>query len=272
MPAEIIPCLKPENKRFQDLTGMRFSRLTVLEFAGKIFYPNGSTRCWRCACDCGRIVVISGTAAKRANASCGCLGKQLSSYATKTHGMSQSPEYKTWIGMLSRCENPNAHAFESYGGRGITVCERWHKFEHFYEDMGARPRGLTLERRDNNLGYSKDNCYWATRTEQQRNRRNSRLLTLNGTTLCLTGWAEKNGVKKSCLRMRLKKGWPVERALSEPARDRPPEQKVTFNNQTMNVSAWERKLGADRGTIWSRLKRGWSIERAITEPIHRKST
>ena len=93
------------------------------------------------------------------------------------HGMSRTPVYRAWCGMHSRCSNPNRDNFERYGGRGITVCERWRTFDNFYEDMGERPEGLTLERVDNDKGYSPDNCIWADRMQQQRNQRISRVNT-----------------------------------------------------------------------------------------------
>jgi len=88
-----------------------------------------------------------------------------------SHGMTLTKEYGTWRGMLGRCNNPNAAHYASYGGRGITVCERWLKFENFYADMGKKPDGLTLDRVDNNAGYSAENCRWASHTEQSRNTR-----------------------------------------------------------------------------------------------------
>ena len=100
----------------------------------------------------------------------------------RTHGMSYTRTYKTWIGMLQRCNNPKSPVYKYYGGRNIKVCQRWYKLENFLADMGERPKGLTLERVNNNLGYIKSNCKWATQVEQARNRRlyNTNKTGING--------------------------------------------------------------------------------------------
>lgn len=127
--------------------------------------------------------------------SCGCLRDEVAT----THGMSRTGIYRLWRSMLQRCANPQHHAYAYYGGRGITVCKRWSNFLSFYTDMGERPKGKSLERRDNNRGYSAANCYWATLKEQGRNRRNNRYITYNGITKTLPEWAELFGIKRNSL-------------------------------------------------------------------------
>ncbi len=127
-----------------------------------------------------------------------------------------SPTYKSWLGMWERCENPNSPRFKDYGGRGITVCDRWEDFICFLEDMGERPRGMTIDRKDNNDGYMPDNCRWATPKEQCRNRKNNRILEHDGQQHCLSRWAEIVGIEKHTIRERLKRGWSVARALTQP--------------------------------------------------------
>ncbi len=122
--------------------------------------------------------------------------------------------------MIRRCTKTAHHNFEGYGGRGITVCERWRDFVAFLEDMGERPDGLTLDRIDNNAGYSPENCRWATPKQQARNKRDKRLLTLNGETRSVTEWAEKLGVERDNLWSRLHIGWTVEEALTRPIKAR----------------------------------------------------
>jgi hypothetical protein len=109
--------------------------------------------------------------------------------------------------MIDRCENPNSHAYKDYGARGIKVCQEWHSFDNFIKDMG-NPKGLTIERINNDLGYSKDNCKWATMKEQSRNRRSNRIITYNGESLSIIEWAERFGMAHDCLSYRLKK-WGV---------------------------------------------------------------
>ena len=117
--------------------------------------------------------------------------------------------------MLHRCYNPKDPRYSSYGGRGISVCERWYKLINFVADMGERPVDTTLDRVDNSGGYNKDNCRWATGKEQQRNMRNNVLLTYNGVSKTLPQWAEELGINISTLSKRLGRGgWPVEEALN----------------------------------------------------------
>lgn len=138
---------------------------------------------------------------------------------TFAHGADGRPttEYRIWGNMRNRCRNPRNPAYPDYGGRGITVCERWNSFENFLADMGKRPEGLTLERVDNERGYSPENCVWATPAAQAANRRNAVWLTWNGETLKLKEWAERTGLTVAAIRCRRRLlGWSVEKALSTP--------------------------------------------------------
>ena len=120
-----------------------------------------------------------------------------------------------WRDMLRRCEDKRNQAYYRYHGRGIKVCARWHKFENFLEDMGKRPKGMTLDRIDNNGNYCKENCRWATYKEQANNARSNRILEFNGEKMNLSQWAEKIGIQSGTIHARLKVGWSVERALTE---------------------------------------------------------
>lgn len=129
--------------------------------------------------------------------------------------------YMTWNDMRQRCTNPKKCFYERYGGRGITICDEWRDFAAFLRDMGYRPDGLTLERIDNDKGYSKDNCVWATQAQQRRNQSTTQMLTYRGETLCLKDWANRIGISQSGLWLRVNKfGWNIEKAISTPARKR----------------------------------------------------
>lgn len=157
--------------RFIDLTGARFGRLLVRGFA----FRDEHHSYWECLCDCGEVHVTRGSCLTRGESlSCGCMARELSSFRKTTHGMTATAEWKAWRAMRERCANPKHKAFKNYGGRGIAVCQRWFSFENFFSDMGPRPPGLTLERKDNNRGYSPDNCCWADWTTQANNRRKPR--------------------------------------------------------------------------------------------------
>jgi hypothetical protein len=202
-----------------DLTGQRFTRLTVIAPAPS----RGRGRRWLCRCDCGATKNVSAANLKSGNnLSCGCLRREQSSQRGKYgYSMWASSEYKSWCGMRERCYDKTALRYSDYGERGIEMCERWrNSFENFYADMGPRPSpGHTLDRIDNDGPYSPDNCRWATEREQSRNKRNNRWITHEGETMCLQDWAERTGIPAPTLHQRLGKlGWPVGRALTQPIR------------------------------------------------------
>jgi hypothetical protein len=188
-----------------DFIGKRFGRWTVLERDG----TNHPAR-WLCRCECGTVKSVNGSNLARGKTqSCGCLHKEMKS----THGSTKTPTYAIWEGMIGRCTNPRNVAWKDYGGRGIFVCDRWRDFENFLADMKERPPGLTIERRDNDKGYSPQNCVWVSRAEQARNRRSNRLATLHGETLCVADWCDKLGVTRKMVYSRLRRGWSTEEAI-----------------------------------------------------------
>lgn len=155
-----------------DLTGQVFNRLTVIKPAEKI----SGRLAWLCECSCGNTKIATTKALRKGVCgSCGCLYNDSGKVNASTHEMTGTPEHNTWCSMRKRCNNPNHPAYHNYGGRGIKVCSEWDSFEQFYSDMGARPEGdYSLERIDNEKGYSANNCKWATRLEQANNKRTNK--------------------------------------------------------------------------------------------------
>jgi hypothetical protein len=175
-----------------------------------------------CRCSCGMEAEFQTsriTGYKSRFASCNINGHR---WVNVRHGMSRtwplrSPEHCLWVEMRQRCENPKQISFPNYGGRGIVVCERWQTFENFFADMGKRPPGMTIERINNSKGYEPSNCCWATRKEQARNRRSSRLLTFAGVTKTVAQWGEICPVNARALSVRINQlHWPIEKALTTP--------------------------------------------------------
>lgn len=182
----------PTQYNFRNLTGQKFGRLTVSEYAG-----NKPTR-WSCVCDCGNTVIVhAGNLSSGHSRSCGCFSAEEASVRNSTHGMRNSPEYTSWCSLIGRCENELNESYSDYGGRGITVCDRWRSsFESFYEDMGPRPTPKhSIDRINNDIGYCKENCRWATKLIQNRNRRDTVIVEWKGESKSLREWSEITGIK-----------------------------------------------------------------------------
>lgn len=153
-----------------DIANVRFGRLIVIELLP--YRANSRHAMWNCLCDCGQKIAVSSNSLKRGHTkSCGCLNLAKIKERMSKHGMYGTPEYRSWIAMFSRCSNPMRKGFVNYGGRGIKICKHWKNFENFYKDMGERPVGKSLDRKNNDGDYTPDNCRWATPKEQANNRR-----------------------------------------------------------------------------------------------------
>jgi hypothetical protein len=187
----------------------------------------------------------------------------------KKHGMIHTREYRIWAAMVGRCHSPSNPAFPDYGGRGVVVCDEWRQsFLVFREDMGECPAGLTIDRKDNDGGYSKGNCRWATKKEQARNRRSSVLVTYQGVTQPLAAWEEQRGLPSWFIGQRLHKGWTIDDAFEVPAGGRrrtviecshpgpaKPYGKTPFGSQRLRC--------ARCGATWTpKPANGWDSRRA----------
>lgn len=246
-----------ENKN--NLIGVSFGRLTVLE------YVEGSN--CKCKCSCNKIIIVNTSNLVTGNSkSCGCLRKELTSLRTRKHGDSHTVLYNTWIRIKDRCYNQNNPDYKDYGGRGITVCDRWKEsYENFKEDMSDIPCSketrYSIDRKNVNGNYEPNNCRWATDDEQANNRRNSHYLTLRDKTLTITQWSKETNIPRMTIRNRLLLGWSIEDTLTIPPKK---ILIIEFNNQSHTISEWSKITGIKKNTIQSRLNRGWSIEKTLT--------
>lgn len=196
-----------------DLTGQRFTRLTVLSYEGT--NKNHHSK-WKCICDCGE-TVISDIGSLRAGRtkSCGCLTRYKGENRMR-NGEYTHPLYKLWSGIKHRCSNKNLKKAHIYAKKGITVCERWNDFKKFVEDMGPRPPGTSIDRIDGSKGYSPENCRWATPKQQANNTAANRLLSANGSQKTVAQWSEQTGIKSNTIIYRLKRGWSDFDAVTVP--------------------------------------------------------
>jgi hypothetical protein len=219
-----------------EMTGKTFGRLKVINRA-----PNkGKYKrvAWYCKCNCGNLTTVIGAYLRNGNTtSCGCF-KNSSESKHKTHGLSKKiSEYAAWENMKRRCYYTKSNRYEYYGGRGITVCNRWiNSFENFYSDMGAKPSKFhTLERIDVNKNYDPENCKWIHRNEQARNKTNTKYLTIDSVTKRIAEWALIYGVKSSIVFRRISRGWPKDKTLFIKTGTRILKRHTILNENTFQV-------------------------------------
>jgi hypothetical protein len=199
-----------------NLVGIKKNRLTIVSFS----HIAKNRTYWLAKCDCGNETIVAGAKFNYGSTkSCGCAQREAVGSLNRTHGKANKEnEYAIWKNMRGRCNNPNDAAFYNYGGRGITVCERWNDYSNFIADMGRRPsKKHSLDRIDNTQGYSPDNCRWVTRDIQNRNKRTSKILTYNGESLNSIDMAKKYGINYQTFMSRLARGLSVADAIHYPA-------------------------------------------------------
>lgn len=199
---------------FIDITNQRFSRLTAIRQADRL---RPKVTRWHCKCDCGNLVIVDTRHLRHGKTkSCGCLKMESIKLVNRSHGLTESKEYKIWCGMKRRCYNRNERSYKTYGARGISVCDEWlHSFENFLSDMGTCPDGHSIERKDVNANYNKENCIWIPLPDQASNRTNNVQITFNNQTKTISDWARSVGLMPSTLQARLKSGrWSIEKAIT----------------------------------------------------------
>ena len=241
--------------------GDRFGRLLVLEprQAGCI-----NKRKWLCKCDCGSIKVIRERMMKRGQVrSCGCLRKEMMT----VHGKSRTTLYRRWQSMLDRCNNKACKLYHRYGGRGITVCERWKSnFDNFLADMGAPSPGMELDRINNDGNYEPNNCRWATKKENNRNKEYHRYVETPSGRMTAAEAAERFGLTAVTMAARSIRGL-TGAELVAPA---PDPSTITWNGKTLSILGWSKQLGISKYVIRGRIKHGWTAEEALTTPVRRR--
>lgn len=215
-----------KEKQHKDISGLTFNSLTVVEYRG---IDKSRSSMWLCRCSCGNEIVTRASSLKNENTkSCGCLRKKMAMIASTTHGLSsgrkrKSRLYRAWTNMKSRCNNDKTPKFKNHGGRGISVCDQWKDYINFH--LWATENGykdnLSLERIDNDKGYSPENCKWATCSEQNINKRTNRIVTVDGISRTVKEWSIVTGAKQPTLHARLNDyGWGDEKTIKTPVRSR----------------------------------------------------
>lgn len=199
--------------KLKDLTGQKIGSWSVIKY-----YGSDGGALWQCKCECGSEKVVRGRSLIHGKSrSCGCLAKKIVSESSIKHGHNtnkgQSPTYVSWRSMLRRCSDKNHNSYHNYGGRGIKVCTRWKQFENFLSDMGERPNGMTLDRKDVDGDYCVENCKWASPTEQGFNMRKNRMITYRGKTQTVAQWARELNINDGTIRARLSRDWTDQQAL-----------------------------------------------------------
>lgn len=184
------------------------------------------------------------------------------------------PEYYVWAGMKNRCLSDRNPSYSRYGGRGISVCDRWLRFDHFLTDMGPRPPGTSIDRIDNDGNYEPGNCRWATRVEQNNNTSSTVKLYHDGITDCVLGWSRRLGIAAKTLHRRIELGWPVVDVLAIPVDNKLSKnhvRKYDHDGLSLTLSEWSRRTGITHGSIQGRINAGWTLSEALTVPTRKHS-
>ncbi|EIA1382395.1 hypothetical protein K6760_001814 [Escherichia coli] len=239
--------------------GEKYGYLTIIkETKAPSHIKTKGLRYFLCSCECGVVKSISmGSLRSGAVVSCGCYHKKK---ITKLHNgkpITAYSGYSSWTSMLDRCRNPACNDFPHYGGRGITVCDEWSNPVNFAHDMGEKPKWFSIERIDNNKGYSPDNCRWANATEQGRNKRNNHKVVVSGESVTMSAAWQTNGMKESTFYNRLNAGMNAEDALAKPVRNRIPY--VILNGEKMQLKEAALRTGISKYILRKKVRPDLSI-------------
>lgn len=204
--------------KFEDLTGMKFGRLTVISRAPRL--PSSPTTRWHCVCDCGGETTAQAPQLKSGKTqSCGCLASELSHERATTHGGRKTRLYHIWAMMKQRVLNPKNDSYKDYGGRGIRICDDWANSFVVFRDWAYKAGysdSLSIDRINNDGNYEPSNCRWVDVAAQNRNQRSNVRLEYNGETKLMVEWAKDLGITEQALYRRINVlHWPLERALTQ---------------------------------------------------------
>ena len=243
------------------MVGQQFGKWTVVnDVFGR---TNDGHKTVLCRCLCGVERFVSYRHLQHGSSkSCGCQGGKI-----VFHGKTDTPTYRSWVAMMTRCYNSKRREYHRYGGRGIVVCQRWHTFQYFFEDIGERPDGCSLERIDNDRHYEPGNVRWATQKEQARNTVRNRYVVLHGVRRVLSDVAVESGIAIETMRNRLASGMSVEDSISRPVmNNRPSTLLIEWHGEKKTISGWADALGMRRDTLAFRMKH-CPLEKGFSAPL-----
>lgn len=255
--------------RTVDMIGRRYGRLVVKEIDHFKLDKNGYKKYYlKCKCDCGNEkVVIAYSLTQGLTVSCGCYNKEKTSEIFKSHGMSKTRIYHIFCDMHRRCEDEHRKAYARYGGRGITVCDEWsgdNGFNNFYQWSinNGYTEELTIDRIDNDKGYSPNNCRWVDYQTQANNSSWNRHIEYNGEIHTLAEWGRLTNITPHCIGHRIKSGWSIPQALGYEDHKTPKKDEVlyTINGETHNIREWCRIRNISVDTVRYRRAHEWSPE------------
>jgi hypothetical protein len=250
-----------------DLSGKVFERWTVLERDSATPHGSGIQTRWICKCECGTIRSVPGGGLRGGGSkSCGCLAKEVAT----THGMRFSREYASWLAMRARVKQSYPQRYLYYD-RGIDIDPIWDaSFEAFIEDMGLMPEGkYSIDRKDNDLGYLKHNCRWATDLEQGQNRRCVIKIEYLGKSQTIVEWSKETGISICALKHRIDRGWSVEDMLTKESTSCPrlPPRYLELDGVVKTAQEWAKQINIPYSILSKRIKRGWTDAQILTTPL-----